>query len=110
MHIGLAWLYCFAEFPDGHLDHINHDRSDNRLDNLREVTYLENQRNRTRSKNNTSGTTGVYWSADRNRWRVSISINNKTKHLGSHINKEDAVAAREAANIKYGFHENHGKI
>jgi hypothetical protein len=42
----LAWLWWFGEWPEGGLDHINRIRNDNRIDNLREATRSENQRNR----------------------------------------------------------------
>lgn len=57
----LAWLYVYGRFPLEQIDHINHDRTDNRITNLREVTELENHRNMSKSTNNTSGVVGVTW-------------------------------------------------
>ena len=57
----LAWLYVYGVWPKGQIDHINHNTTDNRIANLREVTNQENHRNMSLSKNNTSGVTGVYW-------------------------------------------------
>lgn len=55
----LAWLYNFNNFPKEQIDHINGNRSDNRLANLREVSRAENMRNIKMQSNNTSGLTGV---------------------------------------------------
>ena len=61
----VIWLWVYGEFPPHDIDHINGDRADNRLVNLRAVTRQENMKNRCLSKNNKSGTTGVYWSGQK---------------------------------------------
>ena len=104
----LAWLYVYGEFPKGCIDHINHDNSDNRISNLRDVTQKENSKNASMSKNNTSGHTGVYWEKLISKWRAAIFSDGKRIHIGVFRHKKDAVAARKAAEIKYGFHPNHG--
>ncbi len=78
-------------------DHINGDSLDNRRANLRRVTTRENNLNRTRAKNNRSGRTGVYWHIKDKRWIAHITLDGITHRLGSFIDKEAAVAAREAA-------------
>jgi hypothetical protein len=105
----LAWLYVHGRFPLGEIDHVNHDRADNKIANLREVTSQENSRNAAKGINNTSGFVGVTWEKANSTWRSYIQVNRKRINLGSFQNKQDAIAAREAANIKYGFHDNHGK-
>lgn len=55
------------------------------------------------AKNNKSGTVGVSWSNSKQRWRAVITVNRKKIHLGFFENNERAIAAREAANRKYGF-------
>src|SRR5690349_20811660 len=57
----LAWFYVTGEWPPDEIDHINGNRADNRWANLRPATVAENQRNRAKSKRNTSGYKGVYW-------------------------------------------------
>jgi hypothetical protein len=57
----LAFLYMTGKFPLDEVDHKNHERSDNRWSNLREVTRLENSRNRSMHLNNKSGFSGVCW-------------------------------------------------
>lgn len=95
--------------PGEEIDHINHDKTDNRIENLRKVSGAVNQRNRPQHCDNTSGITGVCWYKRYKCWRVQIRANGKPKHIGYFENFEDAVAARKAAEVKYGFHENHGK-
>ena len=106
----LAWFYVHGEWPKDQIDHINQSRTDNRIVNLREVTGAENNKNQSLSKSNKSGSIGVYWQKARNKWIAQININGKVKYLGLFSDKEDAIEARQAANIKYNYHVNHGKI
>jgi hypothetical protein len=91
------------------IDHINGKRSDNRLCNLRAVTASENLRNMRRSKANKSGVTGVFYDEANDLWVSSIRAHGRNKHIGRFARKEDAIAARKAAERKYGFHPNHGR-
>ena len=100
----IIWLWMTGEWPE-EIDHINHDRKDNKWLNLREVSHKENNRNQSRNKNNTSGCSGVCFDKRDNKWRAYISAN---INIGSFVSLEEAVSARKAAEIKYGFHENHG--
>lgn len=104
----LVWLYVHGVWPDI-IDHINHDKSDNRIENLRSVTRLENQRNRALSKNNKSGVNGVRWNAKVSRWVANIKINGTNRHIGHYEALEDAIAARRGAEMTHGFHEYHGR-
>jgi hypothetical protein len=105
----LAVLYMEGEFPANDMDHINHVRDDNRWKNLRAATKAENAMNISLSPRNTSGFCGVAWDKKGCRWAARITAAGKTMHLGNFLEIEDAIDARKAANIKYGFHENHGK-
>lgn len=105
----LVWFLEFNRFPINQLDHINHNRSDNRIDNLREVSNQENNQNCSRKITNKSGYTGISWDKVNNKWRSSIFYNGKSYNLGRYNLLEDAINARKLANIKFGFHENHGK-
>ena len=105
----LAYLYMTGEFPVGIIDHINHVKTDNRWCNLREVTAQENSRNLSLYQSNSSNTTGVYWHHRDQQWVSFIYIDGKKKHLGCFREKDNAINARQKANINYGFHENHGK-
>lgn len=104
----LVWLYFNGSFPEGQIDHINQDKADNRISNLRVVTNLENCRNKGKSKANTSGVTGAYLDKRTSRWRAIICIEGKNKNLGFYASKKEAATARKEAEVKYGFHENHG--
>ena len=105
----LAILYMTGEFPECYCDHINHIRDDDRWDNLREVTAVENNKNTSMRSDNTSGTCGVAWHKKDCKWQATIKTNGKTRYLGQFNNFEDAVAAREGANIENEFHRNHGR-
>lgn len=104
----LAILYMTGAFPESEIDHINHNRADNRFINLRPVTHSINHHNISMHSRNTSGFNGVSWDKSRNKWCASIYTNGKHHHLGRFLNLEDAIAARKAANIKYSFHPLHG--
>ena len=106
----LAWILAKGELPKAQtLDHIDHDRENNRLLNLREVSFAENARNKSLRSNNTSGTHGVYWDSRRARWHATIKVNGKRLHYGYFESLDDAVAARRAAEKEHGFHTNHGR-
>lgn len=103
----LIWLYVFGYMPK-QIDHINHIKTDNRLENLRDVTNLENHKNMPLFKDNKSGYTGVSKTIN-NTWRARITINKKELNLGYYKTKEEAISARKKAEVLYGFHKNHGK-
>lgn len=96
-------------FPEHQVDHINGDRLDNRLCNLRCVTPRENHMNVKRPSNSTSGHVGVHWFKSTQKWQAHIKVNRKRINLGYFADINEAIAARAAANIKFGFHENHGR-
>lgn len=90
------------------IDHIDHNRENNRLDNLRKVCHTDNMRNQSLRRTTKSGATGVSWRERDSRWRAYITIAGVCKHIGHFMTFEEALSARKAAEIKYGFHENHG--
>lgn len=89
----LAWLYVHGKFPAGQIDHINGDRQDNRISNLRDVGTLTNNRNRLHNKNNTSGYRGVTFDKANNKWMAQITVDNKNIKLGRFDKPELAYAA-----------------
>lgn len=90
----LAWLYVYGIFPDVHLDHINGDRSDNRIKNLRLATNSENMQNQKRPrKDNKTGLLGVYFSNIHGKYIAKIVVNHKRIHLGLFEDKEKAGEA-----------------
>lgn len=90
------------------VDHISHDRADNRLCNLRLVSLSENNKNKSMDRRNSTGVTGVKFNKRYNTWGAHIGVSGIEIHLGSFKTLEEAAAARADAEIKYGFHPNHG--
>lgn len=104
----LAWLMTRGEFPPEQTDHIDGNGLNNRIDNLRAVSQTENLRNQRKYSNNTSGVSGVSWHKLTQKWMAHIRVNRQRIHLGLFADKSEAIAARKAAEAKYGFHANHG--
>ena len=103
----LAWLMVYGRWPNEMIDHINGDRSDNRIENLREISAAENHYNLGVPKSNKSGCVGVYRSKEGN-WCAEITKHSKKVHLGTFASLLEAAEARKAAEREYGFHKNHG--
>jgi hypothetical protein len=103
----LAWLYCYGDFPS-QIDHINHNKSDNSISNLRAVSGSDNKKNSPIQANNKSGCTGVHWNNRDGNWISQIRAEGVSTHLGVFEIKEEAIESRRKAEIKYGYHENHG--
>ena len=104
----VIWKLVYDAEPE-FVDHISGDRSDNRLANLRSVGKAENSRNTRLGRNNTSGHNGVHWVMREQKWRACIYVDGRKLSLGDFAEKQDAVAARRAADIEYGYHPNHGR-
>lgn len=96
----LAWLYVNGYWSENEIDHINRDKSDNRISNLREVSRSCNMKNKPPMTSNRSGVVGVCWIKKKSRWVAQMSKDNKPIHLGTFKNKTDAVKARYEAEIK----------
>lgn len=106
----LVWIMRYGSIcPSKKIDHINHNRSDNRIENLRLVSQKENCKNTKLSINNKSGHTGVAWYTSRKKWCARIMVDGKNKTLGYFLNQQEAIKARRKAEEIYGFHINHGK-
>lgn len=86
---------------DRDVDHINHNKLDNRKCNLRIVFDYENMWNQKLAKNNTSGVTGVNFNKQKNKWIARIAVNGEEIYLGSFDVFEDAFKARKKAEEKY---------
>lgn len=106
----VVWAFHYGEWPHGSIDHINGIGTDNRVSNLRIVDHAENSRNCRLSSRNQSGVTGVSLRKATAKWYVRISQNGRVKRLGTFENKDDAIAARKAAEIEFGYHANHGTV
>jgi len=95
----LAFLFQTGKFPTHQVDHINGNKSDNRWINLRESTQAQNMQNRSISRNNKSGYTGVYYFGCS--WKANIHVDGRTIFLGSFDTKEQAAEARSNAKQQY---------
>lgn len=96
----LAWLHMYGEWPKGLIDHINGDKADNRIANLRDVFADGNSQNvRKPNVRNKSGFMGVIWY--QNKWRASMSVNGKSKWLGDYSTPEEAHQVYLEAKRKY---------
>lgn len=94
----VAWQLYWGIEPDT-VDHIDHDRANNVMANLRNVTKRENHLNSKRS-------VGVY--PYRGRFKAQICVNGSTIHIGVYDTYTEAKSARKHAEQLYGFHKNHG--
>lgn len=90
----LAWLLTYGAWPEGLLDHRNHDRADNRLDNLREATPLLNaQHLDPRKVRARSGVRGVSWFSQYGKWKASFNHNKVHYFVGHYDTVEEAAKA-----------------
>ena len=90
----LAWFYTTGRWPERQIDHINGERTDNRICNLREASQGENNQNLTQlHRQNTSGFTGVSWHKAAKKWSAHINANKVRQYLGLFHTKEEAYAA-----------------
>ena len=99
----VVWKMASGEEPKGQIDHINGDRSDNRLVNLRDVSQAENQRNAGIRSDNKTGLAGI-WRSPKGRYHAYAC----GKFISSFTNPEDAVAARMDAERRLGFNSDRG--
>lgn len=105
----IAILLSTGVWPSKDVDHINQNRTDNRLENLRQVSKVENFRNSSRSVKNKSGFTGVCWSKSKKMWQASVTVNYKQRIIGYYIEKRDAADSVINERKKLGFSSNHGQ-
>ena len=105
----VIWLLAYGEWPKGEIDHIDGNRINNSISNLRCVSHKRNSRNCKLSKNNTSGHIGITWHKKAGKWMASVSIDGRQQHLGLFDDKRDAISARAKASETHGFHANHGR-
>lgn len=106
----IVWMMHNGPIPIGmEVDHINHIRTDNRIENLRLVSRGDNMLNKSMYSNNKSGVTGVSWRSRNKTWVAQIQIGGKKKFLYEGKSRSDAISARKLAESTNGFHKNHGE-
>lgn len=89
----VAWAIHYGEIPAHFIDHVNGNKSDNRIENLRVATNSQNKMNMPHPRNNTSGFKGVSFYKRNGRWRAGIGANGKQKTIGYFDSPEEAYAA-----------------
>ena len=104
----IIWLHQTGTLPD-QVDHIDHDKTNNRWSNLRAVTNTVNAMNTSLSTNSSTKVNGVCLHKPTGKFRAYIMVNRKQKHLGLYDTIAEAEQARLQANKDYGFHPNHGR-
>ena len=88
----IAWALFYGKFPNGHIDHINGDPTDNRICNLRDVTRFINLQNQRHARSDsTTGVLGITKNGPK--WRAEIRVNGKKKNLGTYATQEQAHEA-----------------
>lgn len=105
----LAFLYVTGVMPSRDVDHANRVKTDNSWSNLRDVSASVNLQNQSLNKRSKSGIPGVVMYDNLKKWKVSITVLKSLKHLGYFDDFFEACCARKSAEVKYGFHPNHGR-
>lgn len=101
----LIWLMAHGQMPEADIDHIDGDRLNNRLENLREATRAENGQNVGVQSNNTSGFTGVTWHKGAKKWKAQIGVSRRYKAIGYFDTPEQAAEAYAKAKARlHRFH------
>lgn len=99
----LAWIWFYGEEPSGLVDHINLNKQDDSIRNLRPATHSQNHTNRNIPAHNRTGFKGVYWNSQKLKWQAKLTVNYKQVHLGFFTDIEDAARAyKQAAQETWG--------
>lgn len=107
----VVWTMFNRQMVKGEdIDHINGDRSDNRIENLRLCSRSDNLKNAQKRKDNTSGYKNVNWNEATKSWRVKFRVAGKTKCFGLYKDLNEAVdVSKVIRNSLHGQFANHGE-
>ena len=98
----LAWLYVYGQMPTCDIDHIDENKSNNAIDNLRLANRSQNMQNVAKAnKNNAQGWRGVYFNKKTGKYFAAICVSGKSKYLGCFEFIEDAIEARRQGQVLY---------
>lgn len=103
----VIWLHHYGHWPSNDIDHENRVRTDNRIHNLRCVSRRVNCKNKSKSKRNSTGHTGVY-KTPAGKWIARICVDFIQVNLGTFPSIDEALVARKAAEVLHQFHPTHG--
>ena len=106
----IIWIMFNGDIESGmEIDHINHNTLDNKIENLRLVSHIENNKNKSKQKNNTSNYSNIFLDkkCTLNPYRVTIR-NNKVNYVKTFSTLEEAIQHRDQKYLEFGYHENHG--
>lgn len=104
----IIWKMFTGNDPKEQIDHINHDKTDNRIENLREVSNEENMKNMSKHKNNTSGYSNIIIRNDNRKKKYVVSIGKNKCYKKSFLTLEEAIQHRDEKYIELNYHPNHG--
>lgn len=93
----LAWLLFYKKWPEKRLDHINGNKKDNRICNLRECTHSQNLLNRSKQINNKTGYKNIFIEGRSKKYMVRINKDKKVYYVGKFLKLENAIKARNRA-------------
>lgn len=93
----IAWALYYGKWPNIHIDHINGNRSDNRISNLRLATNSQNSMNCSRHSNSMTGIKGVTWDKQRKKWMARLNKGGRFINLGRFATSDEAKMAYDAA-------------
>ena len=99
----LAWFYVFGVWPEHEIDHIDQNKLNNRIANLRDATPSMNQHNKKLMANNTSGFQGISWDTFNGKWVATIQAFKRSHFLGRFTTLAEARRVRESAKKSLHF-------
>lgn len=86
----LAWLYVYGNFPKNFIDHVDGNKSNNKISNLRECSHAQNHQNRLKNSTNNCGFLGVHFSISTGKYRAQIQLDGENRHIGLFDSPEEA--------------------
>jgi hypothetical protein len=104
----VIWLWFYGDIPQEEIDHIDGNKLNNRIENLRAVSKQENLKNKKKYTSNKSGICGVHWCNTWKKWLSIISLGRKKMVLCQTRDFFEACCARKSAELQLDFHPNHG--